>query len=98
MKTVTYILRSEPDRALRDAGPMGRGLPAERDKVVDLAVWKAEHQMDPDGPETDAPPVRHGDREPVRRRRWTAADWAELAATLAVAAAFLALAARVLLF
>ena len=88
MKSVTYILRSEPDRASPPAG---------RDKVVDLAAWKAEHQMEPDGPETDAPPVRRRDREPVRSRRWTAADWAELAATLAVAAAFLALAARVLL-
>ena len=89
MKTVTYILHSEPDRA---------SLPIGRDKVVDLAAWKAEHQMEPDNSAADSLPIRRrGRRLPVRRRRWTAADWAELAATLAVTAAFLALAARVLL-
>ena len=84
MKTVTYILNSEPDR--------GRDLP----KVVDLEAWKAEHLTEePDEPRTDGLPARRGDREPARRR-WTALDRAELTATLAVAAAFLALAVRVL--
>ena len=93
MKTVSYIFRSETDRTSGDAGPRGRDLP----KVVDLAAWKAEHLTEPDGPGADDLPARRGDRGPVRRR-WTALDRAELAATLAVAAAFLALAARVLLF
>lgn len=97
MKTVTYILRSEPDRTWKDAGSRGRSLTAGRNKVVDLAAWRAEHLAEPDDPETNTLPVRRRDREPVRRR-WTAADWAELAATLAVAVACLALAVRVLLF
>ena len=88
MKTVTYILHSEPDRA---------SLPVGRDKVVDLAAWKAEHQMEPDNSAPDSLPIRRRGRRPPVRRRWTAADWAELAATLAVTAACLALAARVLL-
>ena len=79
MKTVNYMLRREPSRTVGD-------------KVVDLAAWKAEHLMEPEGPGT-------GQARPKRRRgRWTALDRAELAATLAVTAAFLALAARVLLF
>ena len=85
MKTVTYVLRSDPDR--------DRPLP----KVVDLAAWRAEHLMDPDGPLAVDLPARRKDRQPVRRRR-TALDRTELIATLAVAVAFLALAARVLLF
>ena len=93
MKTVSYILRIEPDQ--------GRNRPSGRDKVVDLAAWRAEHLMEPDHPETDDLPVsvpeRRGYREPVRRGRRTALDRAELAATLAVIVAFLALAARVLL-
>lgn len=86
MKTLNNILRSEPD------------LP----KVVDLAAWRAEHLAEPDGPEADdlpaSPPERCGGRRPARRRGRTALDRAELAATLAVIAAFLALTARVLLF
>ena len=85
MKILNNILRSEPD------------LP----KVVDLAAWKAEHLAEPEGPETDGLPARapkrRGGRQPVRCGRWTAQDWAELAATLAVAAAFLALALQILL-
>ena len=82
MKTVTYILRGEPARARKD-------------NVVDLAAWRAEHL---DEPETA--PERYRDRGPVRRRhrRPATLDWAEMAATLAVAVAFIALAARVLLF
>ena len=83
MKIANYILSSRPDRAPGD-------------KVVDLAAWKAEHLMEPVGPETGGLTERCGAREPVRRR-WTASDWAELAATLAVTAAFLALTLRVLL-
>ena len=101
MKTVTYTLRSEPDRVSNSAGPRGRRRPAGRDNVVDLAAWRAEHLAELDGPETGglpaSAPERRRCRRPVRRR-WTASDWAELAATLAGTAAFLALAARVLLF
>lgn len=61
------------------------------DKVIDLEAWKAEHLTQPDAPEPQ--PAR-----PRRRRKQTALDWAELAATLAVTAALLALVARVLLF
>lgn len=64
------------------------------DKVVDLAAWRAEHVAELDEPET-------AQIRPQRRRRThrpRALDWAELAATLAVTAAFLALIARVLLF
>ena len=87
MKSMNYIPQIGPDR----------DRPAVRDKVVDLEAWKAEHLAEPDGPEPDSlpagPPERRG-RKQVR----TALDRAELAATLAVAAAFLALAMRVLLF
>ena len=82
MKTVICTLNSRPDR--------DRGLP----KVVDLAAWRAEHLDEPAFVQE-----RHRSRAPARRRsRRTALDWAELAATLAVTAAFIALAARVLLF
>ena len=89
MKTKTYILHRNPDCVPGDAGPRDRELP----KVVDLAAWRAEHPAEPEAglPETAA------GREPVRRR-WTALDWAELTATLAAAAAFVALTVRVLLF
>ena len=93
MKTVNYILRSESDRSL---GAGGRGRPAGRDKVVDLEAWRAEHLAEPDEPAYT--PERRGYREPVRRSHRRLLDRAELAATLAVIAAFLALAARVLLF
>ena len=87
MKTVNYILRG---------GPVGE------DKVVDLAAWKAEHLTALDEPGTGraGAPGRCRGREPVRRRRRSTAarDWAELAATLAVTAVLLTLAARVLLF
>ena len=100
MKTVNYILRDETNRALRHAGTRirGRGLP----KVVDLAAWRAENLAEPDEPKAGclpvSAPVRDRGRRPVRRGRLRLLDWAELAATLAVAAAFAALAARVLLF
>ena len=90
MKTVNYTLTGEPVRASGNAGSRSRRLP----KVVDLAAWRAEH-LEPDEPARA--PEGDRNRAPVRRRR-TALDWAELAATLAVTAAFLALAARVLLF
>ena len=61
---------------------------AAEDKVVDFTAWKKEHFPEQAGPETRR----------TRPRRQTALDRAELAATLAVAVAFLALAARVLLF
>ena len=93
MKTVNYLFESESARTPDNAAP--RDLP----KVVDLAAWRAEHRAEPDEPEAGGlparAPARSRDRKPVRRR--AALDWAELAATLAVAAAFLALAARVLL-
>ena len=85
MKTVNCILNREPDR--------GRGLP----KVVDLAAWKAENLIDLDTPKADPLPERHRDRKPVRRGRRRLLDWAELAATLAVAAVLAALAVRVLI-
>ena len=90
MKTVNFILRDEPERVPGNAGSRARsrGLP----KVVDLAAWRAENLDEP-----AFVPERHRSRKPSRRGRWTAMDRAELAATLAVAAAFLALAARVLL-
>ena len=100
MKTVNYILRDGMNRASGVSGPRVRnhGLP----KVVDLAAWRAENLAEPDEPNVDRLPVsvpgRRGGRKPVRRARWRLLDWAELAATLAVAAAFAALAARVLLF
>ena len=62
---------------------------AAEDKVVDFTAWKKEHfPEEPTGPKTRR----------ARPRRQTALDRAELAATLAVAVAFLALAARVILF
>ena len=99
-------MRAEPDRAAGGAGPRlrSRGMPAGEDKVVDLAAWKAENLMLPDEPEAGDLPAsaleQYGGREPVRHRRGLAEalDWAELAATLAVTAAFAALVARVLLF
>ena len=74
-----------------------------KDNVVDLAAWKAENLAVPEEREVGRVGAleRHEGRELVRRRRrrWTAArDWAELAATLAVTAAFVALIVRVLLF
>ena len=76
---------------------------AGEDKVVDLAAWKAENLIAPDGPEAGRASVleQYGDREPVRRRHRrpaAALDRAELAATLAVTAAFAALVLRVLFF
>lgn len=107
----SHTLRGELDRAAGDtgriAGPRVRsgGLPAGEDKVVDLAAWKAENLAASDGPEADGRRVsalgRYEGRELVRRchRRSTAAqNRAELAATLAVAAALAALIVRVLLF
>ena len=64
-------------------------------KVVNLADWKADHFTELDKPEIERTRPRR--RRRTRRPGWTARDWAELAATLAVAAAFIALAARVLL-
>ena len=100
------ILRDELDRAAGDAGSraQNRGLTAGRDKVVDLTAWKAENLVEPDEPQADdlpmCAPEQYRDRKPVRRnhRRSAALDWVELAATLAVIAAFAALAVRVLLF
>ena len=105
MKIINYILRDEPDRAAGGVGTRAgrRGLPAREDKVVDLAAWKAENLMTTGGPEAGQVSAlgQYGGRVLVRRRqrRSTAArNRAELAATLAVAAAFAALALRVLLF
>ena len=109
MKTVNYILRGELGRAAggaeRTAVPRAgrRGLLAGEDKVVDLAAWKAEHLMALDEPEAGRVSAlgQYGGRELVRRRqrRSTAAqNRAELAATLAVTAAFVVLILRVLLF
>ena len=104
MKTVNYIFRVEPERTAGGArmSPGRRILTSRKGKVVDLAAWKAENLMLRD--ETDAgdqranAPGRYGGRRQVRRRKLAARDWAELAVTLAVAAAFAALAVRVLLF
>ena len=101
MKTVNYILRDESERS---AGrlPGRRVLPPGEGKVVDLAAWKEGHLAVPDRPGAGRVSAleRNRDREPVRRRRKSTAvqDRAELAATLAVAAAFVALIVRVLLF
>ena len=84
MKNVNYMLRREPDRTGED-------------KVVDLTAWKAEHLWEPEAGRAGGP-GRRRDRRPVCRRNRAALNWAELAATLAVAAAFLALAIRVALF
>ena len=80
-----------------------RDEPVREDKVVDLAAWKAENLVELD--ESEAGRVsalgQYEGRELVRRRqrRSTAAqNRAELAATLAVTAAFLVLIVRVLLF
>ena len=87
MKIINYIPLDEP---------------VGEDKVVDLAAWKAEHLIELDGPETGRASAlgQYGGREPVRRRRKSTAarNRAELAATLAVTAAFVALIVRVLLF
>ena len=97
-------LRGDPDCAAGGSGPRirSRGLPAGGDKVVDLAAWRAENLTVPDEPEAGWVNAsgQRGSREPVRRRhrRSAAQDRAELAATLAVTVALLALAARVLLF
>ena len=98
-------LHSELDRAAGDTGSRvgRRGLPAGEDKVVDLAAWKAENLVEMDGPETGrvSALAQYEGRELVRRRqrRSTAAqNRAELAATLAVTAAFVVLLLRVLLF
>ena len=105
MKTVNYILRDEPDRAAGGAGPRvrDRGRLAGEDKVVDLAAWKAENLVEPDGPEAGRVSAlgQYEGRELVRRRQRRSAaaqNRAELAATLAVTAALLALIVRVLLF
>ena len=105
MEIINYILRDELDRAAGDAGPRAgcRGLPAGADKVVDLAAWKAENLVEPDEPEAGRVSAlgQYEGRELVRRRqrRSTAVqNRAELAATLAVTAAFVALSLRVLLF
>lgn len=94
--------RVEQGRTAGGAGTRvrSRGLPAGEDKVVDLAAWKAENLMAPDEPEAGraGAPEQYGGREPIRRRRRASAwDRAELAATLAVTAAFVALILRVLL-
>ena len=77
--------------------------PAGEGKVIDLAAWKAENLVELD--ESEAGRVsalgQYEGRKLVRRRqrRSTAAqNRAELAATLAVTAAFLVLIVRVLLF
>ena len=88
MKIINCVLRDEP---------------AGKDKVVDLAAWKAENLIVLDEPEAgrESGLGQYGGRELVRRRqrRSTAAqNRAELAATLAVTAAFLVLIVRILLF
>ena len=104
MKNIYYILRDELDRAAGDARPRvrGRGMTVGAGKIVDMEAWKAENLIVPDGPEARRVSAfrQYGGREPVRRHRRAAAiqNWVELAATLAVTAAFVALAARVLLF
>ena len=101
MKTVNYILHVKPERAAGGAGltPGGR---VRKDKVVDLAAWKAENLAFPDefdaGDRRAGARERYGGRRPACRRKLAAQDWAELAVTLAVAAAFAALAMRVLVF
>lgn len=98
-------LSGEWERAAGDAGlrVRRRGWSAGEDKVVDLAAWKAENLMELDGSEAGrvSALAQYEGRELVRRRqrRSTAArNRAELAATLAVTAAFLALILRVLMF
>ena len=81
MKNGNYVLHKETAWAAQD-------------KVIDLTAWRAEHLAEPDRPEAGT--ARRGRRERARRRR-RLADWVELAATLAVTAAFIALAVRVLL-
>ena len=88
MKTINSIMRDEL---------AGEG------KVIDLEAWKAENLMALDEPEAGRVSAlgQYGGRELVRRRhrKSTAArNRAELAATLAVAAAFVVLILRVLLF
>ena len=104
MKTFNYIFRIEPERAAGGAGLISgrRVLPSGEDKVVDLAAWKAENLALPDESEAGglraSAPERYEGSRPVRRRKLAVQDWVELAVTLAVAAAFAALAVRVLLF
>ena len=109
MKTVNYILRGELDRAaggaVRTAAPRvgRRGLLAGEDKVIDLAAWKAENLIVLDEPEAGRVSAlgQYEGRELVRRRRRSstaAQNRAELAATLAVTAALVALILRVMLF
>ena len=105
MEIINYIPRDELDRAAGDAGPRAgrRGLLAGEDKVVDLAAWKAENLVEPDEPESGRVSAlgQYEGRELVRRRQrrsMAAQNRAELAATLAVTAAFVALVLRVLLF
>ena len=94
--------RAGADRGRRGVQRPEPALPAGEDKVVDLAVWRAEHLTAPDEPETGrvSAPGRYGDRRTIRRRRRLAAiqNFAELTATLAVTAALAALVLRVLLF
>ena len=105
MEIINCIPRGEPARVAGDAGPRvgRRGLLAGENKVVDLAAWKAENRVIPDEPEAGRESAlgQYEGRELVRRRqrRSTAAqNRAELAATLAVTAAFVVLILRVLLF
>ena len=105
MKTVNYVLRVEREHGAGGAGrTAGHRVPLSGEgKVVDLAAWKAENLMETDEPEEERVNAlgQYAGRELNRRRqrRLTAAqDRAELAATLAVAAAFAALVLRVLLF
>ena len=76
---------------------------AGKGKVVDLAAWKAENLITVGGPDAGRVSAlgQYGGREPVRRRQRRSAaaqNRAELAATLAVTAAFVVLILRVLLF
>ena len=105
MEIINYILRDGLDRAAGDAGPRAgrRGLLAGGDKVVDLAAWKAENLVELDEPEAGRVSAlgQYEGRELVRRRQRKSTavqNRAELAATLAVTVALLALVVRVLLF
>ena len=105
MEIINYTLRSGLSCAAGGAGPrIGRGgLLAGEDKVVDLAAWKAENLVEPDEPESGRVSAlgQYEGRELVRRRQrgsTAAQNRVELAATLAVTAAFVALVLRVLLF
>ena len=105
MKTVNCVPRVGRERGAGGAGRTAghRVLLSGEGKVVDLAAWKAENLMETDEPEEERANTlgQYAGRElnHRRQRRLTAAqDRAELAATLAVAAAFAALVLRVLLF